>query len=669
MISKNKHKPKKQDVSVLKNYLSSVWLFPLILLIALITLTATKISGTSMGIYHPIFYGGAKDSSLLLNKPLPIRSDEWLVTSQLTIAQHAAGYPRFNTNIDTGRDMSLVGDAPYKDWSSLFKPQNLAFLMMPLEYAFAFKWWLLLFLTIIGCYFLVLRMLPGRIGIAILLSLAFSCSPFLFWWYTSGTFAPIFYGFFIVILGLRIINDEKIVFLRKYRNLYSQLAYATLLGYLLTCFALVLYPPFQIPVAITVAALLAGFFLDKYPNRKLLFSKNSIRKLLVFFLSALIASITVWIFIQTRSTAVDAITKTSYPGHRIVSSGHTPAYQLFATYLQPQLERDDRGSYYFGNQSEASNFILLLPFLLLPGFALLLKEYRQGRGINWPLLAIQLCIVLFLLNMFVAGFQPLYKLLLLDQVPHARLWIGLGFAGFIQLLLVVKSVNTLKAKNRAYDFLVGGYSVMCLLALLWAGLHVRAQYPKFISNLALILGLSLVFSFMVFCFLSRRLLIGASIFMIFCIVSIYKIHPLYHGLGPLGNNKLFETIQTVSKPADTWVTADNIQFENFALMSNRDSLSGVKPYPNLGFWRQVDGPSSDYIYNRYAHVIFLSSPPSDTPLHLVHSDFFEVEFSCSNFITSNVDFVLDTAPIQSSCLTLKDKVVYPGATFYIYKVQ
>jgi hypothetical protein len=654
--------------SCLKKLHKSLWLFPLTLGVLLICLTALRINGSSIGIYHSMFYGNTKDPDLLFNKPQEVRSDEWLVNSQLTIAQSTLGYPKVNHNIDVGRDMSLIGDAPYKDWSSIFKLQNVAFFILPLEYAFAFKWWLLLFLTIISAYFLVLRFFPRKRLFASLVGTAFGFSPFFFWWYSAGTFAPIFYGLFIIILSVRIINGEKIIFIRNKHSFLTQIIYVTVLSYLLVCFALILYPPFQIPIMLAVGACITGVFLEKHSSVKQLISKVSITKIGVFFAAIIIAGIIIGLFLLTRVGAVKAINNTKYPSHRTVLSGGTPLYQLFATQLQPQLQREARGNHYYGNQSEASNFVLLLPFLLIPGFLLLIYDYRHKGKINWPLLTIQLCAILFLVHMFLGGLNPLYKIFFLDKVPHARLWVGLGFVGFIQLLLVIKSIESVDISSRKLTLNAGIYSLLCLLVLLWSGFYVRSSFPKFISSALLIGLLSLIFSVIIFCLLSRRLLWGASIMLIFSFASVYQIHPVYRGLGPLKDNKLFQKMQAVSRPTDTWATTDTIQIENFALMSGRDSITGVKLYPELPFWRQVEGSKKDDIYNRYAHVIFVSAPDFKETFRLVHPDFFEVGISCNKFITSNVDFILDTYPINRPCLKLNDKIVFPGDTFFIYRV-
>ena len=116
-----------------------VWIFPIIITVCLGAATVGKLSGSSFGPYYDTFLTGSATPRLIAGSTQPIRSDEWLVVTQFTIAQEKAGYPLINHNLGSGKNMSLVTDAPYKEWSVIFKPQNLAFFAMPFENAFAFS--------------------------------------------------------------------------------------------------------------------------------------------------------------------------------------------------------------------------------------------------------------------------------------------------------------------------------------------------------------------------------------------------------------------------------------------------------------------------------------------------------------------------------------------------
>jgi hypothetical protein len=648
----------------------SVWLFPGILLLLLVVLTSLQLSGSSVGLYYPVLYGeNQKSPNLIANQPLTVRSDEWLVNTQLTVAQAAIGYPHVNPNINGGSDMSVVGDAPYKDWSAVFRPQNLAFFVFPLAYALAFKWWLLLLLVIVSCYFFVLRFFPGKRLLASLLSTAVGCSPFLFWWYQTATFASIFYGFFIILLGMRIINGEKVSFLGRHAEKYSRVLYVFGLAYLLIAFALILYPPFQIPVALCVLAFLAGYLIEKIGFARKLFSRQALTTLTIFGISLFLVGATVFTFLHTRSQAVNAIQHSVYPGSREISGGGAPVFQIFSTFLQPQLERDDRAFHYYDNPSEASNFILLLPFLLIPGFVLLYFEYRQSRKFRWSLLFTQLLAVLFIANLFRGELQPLYNLLFLNEVAHPRLFIGLGFLGVLQLILLMKSLDGLRLDKKRLYSISAIYTLVCLAALLWSLDYVRDHWPLFISNSLFIVFLVGAFAGTVFLFLSRRFLLGASVFCIFSLLGVAWIHPLYRGIEPLYPSKLSIAINSVSGPSDTWVTLDDVYFENAASMAGRKSLSGIQPYPNLELWRQIEGPRADFVYNRYAHILFSSDVSSPDAIRLARPDNFHVKFACTPFVKKNVQYALATHPVNNDCIRLVKKVNYPSKTFYLYRVE
>ena len=233
----------------LGQFFQSVWLFPVILTLLLLVLTAMKINGSSMGIYQSYFYGTQKDTNIIAGKPEPIRSDEYLVDTQMTLAQSKVDYDQTNRNIGNGENMSLLLDVPYRSWSELFKPHNLVFFILPVEYAFAFKWWLMGYLLLISCYFFVLSLLPGKRLIAASIAISLLFSAFVQWWYQYVTLGPIYYSLFIA--------TAIIHFLRQ-KVMLNKILFSLIITYLVICFVLVLYPPFQIPCAITLAGFTVG---------------------------------------------------------------------------------------------------------------------------------------------------------------------------------------------------------------------------------------------------------------------------------------------------------------------------------------------------------------------------------------------------------------------------
>jgi hypothetical protein len=647
---------------------SSVWLFPLILFILLLLLTAFKISGSSVGVYRQVLYGNSShDPDLVYGKPRAIRSDEWLSTTQLIVSQSKNHFPRFNQDMGSGRDVSLLSEVPSKDWSTLFRPQNWSFFIMPLEYAFAFKWWLIMFVLIVSCYFFTLRVLKGSRLFAALLAISLGISPFELWWYQSSSFLGIAYGFMMIILVMRITNGEMLPFIKNRYLSYSLQALA--LTYVIACFGLLLYPPFQIPVAIVVAFFVAGYLLNKRFTEHVR-PQVLIKRVSLLLCSTVIAAFIGIAFIATHKPEIHALNSSIYPGHRLTNSGGLNFLNIFDGFVMPAEQSDFRGSHFFTNQSEASNFILLVPFLIIPAIALMAREWQLKKRVDWVFFAIHLCAILFFIRVFVHFGSSPFKLLLLNRVPHSRLLIGLGFLGILQLVYLMKKISESKLPRRTLILAAASYGAVSLIILLLIGGYIGQHYPLFLHNLTLVFIFATIFALIIAGVLSGMRLVAVGLLLIFTFMCSFRIMPLYRSLGIITDSKLANNISAISKPADSWAAVgdDMRLFENIALVADRKSMSGVQIYPDLNFWRQA-GPGYESVYNREGHAFFIDNQNLAAPLVLSPArNAFYVKFECSNFIKKNIGFVLAAHKLNESCTQLIKTTKYPAMTFYLYEV-
>jgi hypothetical protein len=660
-VKKPRRKPGFKDTLI--TFIRSTWAFPTLAAAVLIILSLLQISGSSIGAYQTYLNGDQKDSALLLGRPQGVRSDEWLVATQLTIAQKASNYPATNSNYSEPKNLGIITDAPTLEWSALFKPQNLAFFFLPFQFAFALKWWLLLFGLIVSAYYFFLRLSKNNILLSILAATIIAFAPFVFWWYQTSTIGPLVYGFIITILSMSIINNRQWKpFGKLIRQPYLNVLKAIILGYFLSAFALILYPPFQIPIAIVGAAFILGYFLNKRSSLQRPFLKRIIFTLLGAIVIAASVSAT---FVITHSEEVRTITSTAYPGKREVSSGGYDMRTLLVTYLQPQLQRGANGPYYIQNQSESSNFILLPLFFIIPAIAVLVWLYIKKRRIDWILVTLLLCCLLFIAHLFIPLPIILTKLAFLHMVPQSRLLIGLGFLGII--LAVYTSMIIKRELSRAKELIIlaAAYSVVYFIIIVCAGFEIARLYPNFIGSKALIVSLALVLTIGMSLLVMGRLKLGLAIVAIFSIASVFYIHPLYVGLGPIYESKLTQKVQSLSNKEDVWATAGDILLENVPQMSGRKAITGVNPYPSLEFWKQYS--QNEAIYNRYAHVL-LSCNDTDA-LILVQPDQFAVSASCKRPVLQKIDYILSSTPLTDSCNLLVDTLEYPARTFYFYKVS
>lgn len=649
-----------------KSFLSSVWFFPSVLVLILCILTALNLNGSSIGIYHGFLYGDTKDANLVAGKPQPIRSDEWLVNTQMIITQQKNDYQRINSHFAEDKDMSLVVDVPYREWSVFFKPQNLAFFILPLEYAFAFKWWFFLVALLLSVYFFCLKLLPGKIWVAITSSIIIAGSPFVFWWYQISTIGSLAYGFLILLMVMKIIDGNRLIFFKKtLSNFWSSVIRVGILSYLLTAFALLLYPPFQIPIGLVVFFFSLGYLLLNIKGKK--------KKQVTTILLSLLASITIvgsicGAYVLSRSDVISTITNTAYPGKRVVSSGGYDIKRLLVTYLQPQLQREGKGVSYFNNQSESSNFILLPLVFLTPSIALLFYLYVKQKKFEWVLCMIILCNLLFLAQLFLPNIDAITKLFLLYLVPHGRLIIGLGFVSIVLVIYCIKLLQQYKFKySKQISIALAVYLIIFFALVLWAGLETSKEFPAFVSSKKLLLLLASVTTVGSAFIIFNRPKIGLLVIALFSFFSVIGIHPLYRGLGPIYDSEITRTIQSLSPPNSTWAAAQSIYIENIPQISNRTAITGVSAYPSNKFWKHNSEQADDAIYNRYAHI-FLSSNDS-APMVLVGADLFAVSSSCDRKVSREIDFIISVTPLDGRCMTLLKDLPYPNVNFYFYKVS
>ena len=395
-------------------------IFPAVLTLIFISLVVLKINGSSVGLLHEIFYPNKKDPALLANQPRPVRWDEWNVGTLKTIAQNNHGFSVFNSNVGNGEDQSVLYDLPVKDWSILFRPHNWGFLVLPLENAFAFKWWFLIYALTLTSYALCLKLLKNRVLTSVLISIFTALSPFFHWWYLSATISSFYYSLAFILLFILIC--EAVMFRRR-----VLLFIAT--TYVISSFVFIFYPPFMISCLLVVISFCAGFF---WHYRSTIIEHWSIRKIVMYLAAIGLTALTiVSAFLYQHKDTVSSIVNSSYPGHRLVQSGGFPLYHIFSGYTQYKLQSDhtaaaiqNSGS----NQSEFSNFLLLFPFILILLAYLRYKKRIQFNAMIGSLIAITGILFFWFL---IPNLSPtLGNVTLLNRIPHNRLLVGIGLLNF-----------------------------------------------------------------------------------------------------------------------------------------------------------------------------------------------------------------------------------------------
>ncbi|MET0864202.1 MAG: hypothetical protein ABWZ98_07690, partial [Nakamurella sp.] len=191
----------------LPNWLVLCW-FPLLLLLLLLAFVAFGISGSSTGNWWGYFESGT-DPSLLRGTPRPIRSDEWLVQSSWVVSQIQQGFPVFNGTFPGGMDATVQNDLPVWEWSSLFRPHVVGFLLLPLDQGMAIRWWLPGLSLIAAAYVLLVTLLPRRPITSAALATVFFLSPLIQWWFLPTTIWPPTWAFLAMAAVIWALRDPR----------------------------------------------------------------------------------------------------------------------------------------------------------------------------------------------------------------------------------------------------------------------------------------------------------------------------------------------------------------------------------------------------------------------------------------------------------------------------
>lgn len=663
-------KPKSLKITSLnfrsiKGFFGKWYVFPAVLFLLVCLTTALKIHGSSVGMFHRFLYGTEiKDPDLIAGQVRAIRSDEWLSNTPLTVSQHYNNYPTYNQDLGFGHDMTVVKDWADRSWVSLFKIQNWGFFIMPLENAFAFRWAMLSFMLIVAAYLFALELMPGKTKWAILLSLVLYFSPFLHWWYLVTSFGSVAYVLFALVLLMRLHKTNS-------RNL--KMLYSGLLTFSAVSFALILYPPFQISAAFAGLFFYLGFLLKTFdlkdkPQRVKLF-----RDLLFIGAGGLLAALILFGYYLQHQEVIRAITNSLHPGARQVSSGDRNLEYLvhqFSSQFGYRLQLPRAGLNYWTNQSEAANFILVFPALVLGSLLLIYKDVKKKLPIDYLLIFPIIALTLVLIRQYVHGLDPLFNLFALDRVPNFRIIMALGVAQFLLLASYYRRSRQISFDGKL-DRAILYFAVIATFLLSMIFGHLTAKtHTKFLFNYSEIFIISTFLAINTY-FLLRAKLAGLVMLALFSFISIAAINPIYRGLKPVYQNELTNTIRSVSSENDTWAVMDSGDFENYAVAAGRPSISGLYSYPREDLWQKAGVAENKSVYNRSAHVLVtLDGMQEETYLKLVAVNrFFVVINPCSEFVDkTNLKFLLSQKPLENKCIEEVDYLEFPGRKFWIYKV-
>lgn len=647
----------------LPNWIVVSW-FPIVIGLGAVVLTILGISGTSSGA-HWLSFGVGEDPRLLLGRPRPIRSDEWLVSQGWIVSQFQQGFPIFNRTLPGGMDATVLFELPNWDWSTLFRPHLWGYLLFGLDVGTAWQWWLPAFALVSGSYLLVVTLLPRRPMAAALVAAALYFSPMFQWWYGPNALWPAAWALLAMAGILWMVRDPR---------LWIRLMCSGVLGWLAVTMALGLYIPFMLPSVLVFGFFFIGVVLQEHPWERVSLVRVS-RRLLPLAIAGVAAATVTVVWVVTRLGTFDAVQSTVYPGARSDPTGQLAAQDPYFVAIGGaplgQSFRSAGVQTLLGpNPSEAATAILLAVFLAPALGWFVVRAVRRREGIDWIGLAMLVSMIVALAYLLVPGWDPVARLLLLDRVPVSRFRMIFAVMMPVFFALVAREVARVpERRNRAVGALCSVlalvsclYVVACVGLIEPATLDVAPLWP--LTSLAIVVAVLMVF------FPSRITLAALSLLVASMTIGTV-VNPLYRGIFNLNDTAIGQEVAEVDR-ADpgAWVGVGSYETMAVLVSAGVEAYNGVQPYPPTEMWHAIDpgGEQAD-AWNRLGRVSWAygdGEPVVGNP----YRDAILVTFdACSLFAQEHVDYLLaDQLPPSKDCLIEVADVEQGPSDMQVYRI-
>ena len=631
-------------------------LLPLLVAAGVLTMTALSVSGSSV---EQILGPDRQGESVSLGASRSIRSDEWNVRTPLVAGQAARGLPD-RAEVGVGdHDMSVLYDLPTADPASLLRPNLWGYWILPLDHAFAFDWWSLAAILIVGVYTLVLVLTRDWRWAAVAAVVAYA-SPFFHWWYL---------GLSLALVGWAALGTGLFLYSVETPNGGKRWLAATGAGAAFAALVTTAYPPFQIPVILVLGAVAIGYLISGVTAGRIQVRSILVNAILVGGIVAVAAAA----YLLSNADALSAISSTVYPGDRRAVSGTGRVQHLGTAWFGWLYVRDPgaMGGVILPNASEASSFLALGVFLL----AALPPVWRQvagpGAPLRWPIVGAVTALILMLVHAFVGLPGVASRLLLLDRVQPDRAIVGTGLASLLVLTLV--GVALQRTPPEGWRRLAAGAILTTTVLLVVAGVGQTLRNAGAPMDRSGILLTAAVAAVVAASWFWRPLISLAALGIVGLVVAV-PANPIQVGLGPLTPDTLVEDLRAAADvDGGTWLSTDP-RVSTVLTANGIDNLSGVNLYPNVEAWRVLD-PAGRYedVWNRYAHTIWvLDASRAQVTMEALTPDEITISISpCDpGLLALGLTQIATGQPLDAPCLTLDRRTTSPtGERIYLYDVR
>jgi len=551
---------------------------------------ALKLHNSSIPFWNAnINDGGSQERGLVAGRPLPIRSDEWLVVSSFILAQEQDHYPVSNEALGYGKTPLLMG-LPTNDILSKLRPNLWGYYLLDDERAFSWQWNFKVFPFLIVSFLLLMLFTKNNFLVSLFGSAWLFLSSAIQWWSINTE-----------LFTLGMLTVISVIYI-----LYSKKLYLIILNgiiFLISCFSfvMILYPPYQVPLAYFLLALFLGFIMSR-KNFATILEKKFV-KLSVFACCTVLLSLLFYKFYKECKDTIDVMSGTVYPGGRNEQGGGFPFVSMFRDNFSWFLS-DASFPPRWGNPCELSSFLMLSPVVMV----LMLFSYLKAGKIN-PLLIPLVVFNLFIYLWLLRGFSPfLSKLTLLSVSPPTRTFFVFGFSNVVFTLLYLGQYKKAEDGIAINTNKVLAFAAIFIIAFV-IDYRLNKQADRYFS-IHQIINATIIFAVLNWLILYyKESKVFQYLFVACCFFFVSSnvfINPLSKGLSPFLENKVYKTVSKINDkdPDAGWIVFGNMIAADMVKATGANCFNGVQFAPPLEKLHILDPLGKDNaIYNRYAHIV------------------------------------------------------------------
>jgi hypothetical protein len=625
------------------------------------TLVAFGVSSSSLS---NLSVSPSEKPGLLLNSPQAVRSDEFLRSTPLILADLNGGSGVSALDAQKSTDITVSSESfpsAVLKWSSpRYLLERGVKIALETDQAFAAIWWFPVFILLIFLPLFLRRIgVTPQISIVTTLLVVFSTSGS---WWSLWPFAVLAWpiaGAFFAISGLELLTASR----NKQAYVFGGISILVSFAFLLL--AAFEYAPWSIPVNIFVFALALVHIGQN--------STSSARgkAYLVGYVFALVSLLAGKVILS--QSAISTALATVYPGARRSLVGGS-WLNLFSGDLSWALQKQSPS---VSNQSElATSHIELL--LVVVSFIPVILIFKKILGRNLTLIWGTVVLLPFFMWTITPWPNAISEFNPLRFIPPDRIVQILGlpsivlfgiFASFFRNSFIEDKEIEKRLKNSLLALIL----IPTLLLILdsnkgFAGLFApEVVPPKFIWGLAIATVIAIYTSLMI-----RNVWVAYAPLLILSLLNIVWVNPIVVGLGDLQDSSSAKLVSSLNKQGDQLWASDSFWVDALLMSNGAELASGQQGSgPNRDAYMLLDPTSSSInSWNRGAsYVSFIWLDAGKTEVSSPSPDQIRIAVNpCAKELSElEIRWIVSSRALDETCVTKRGELKWMGTDFVVYE--